>query len=188
MGHRQGPVTDRLILRAMTTDDAGAFYRLNSHPDVMRHTGEPPMRSVAAAREAIEQYPDWDDPGYGRWACVLRSEGENAAPIGFCGLKLLRELGEVDIGYRLLPAYWGQGFATEAAHASLEYGFRVLGLPEIIALVLPGNAGSIRVLHKLGMTRREDVVYFGESVQRWTVTEAEAAAARASPSRAPRPD
>ncbi len=170
MSHRKGPVTDRLILRAMTPDDAEAFYRLNSHPEVMRYTGEPPIASVEVARDAIANYPDWDDPGYGRWGCVLRSEGAGAAPIGFCGLKYLPETGEVDIGYRLLPTYWGRGLATEAAKATLEFGFTTLALPEIVAMVLPGNAPSLRVLAKLGMVRGEDILYFGETVQRWVVT------------------
>lgn len=151
----------------MTVDDADAFYRLNSHPDVMRYTGEPPLASAAAAREAIEQYRDWEDPGYGRWACVLRGEG---TMVGFCGLKRLPERGETDIGYRFHPDYWGRGLATEAARASLRYGFEVLGLETIVALVLPGNAASIRVLEKLAMVRADDVIYFGESVQRWVAS------------------
>ena len=150
----------------MTVDDAEAFFRLNSHPDVIRYTGEPPLASVEAARTAIEKYPDWDDPGYGRWACVLRDEG---TMIGFCGLKLLPELGATDIGYRLHPDYWGKGLATEAARATLRYGFETLALDEVIALVLPGNVASIRVLEKLGMARTEDVTYSGERVQRWVV-------------------
>ncbi len=170
MGHRVGPVTERLILRAMTPGDAEAFFRLNSHPEVMRYTGEPPMPSVQEAREAIANYPDWDDPGYGRWACVLKSEGEDAELIGFCGLKRLRETGEVDIGYRLLPEYWGRGLATEAARATLAFGFGTLGLSEIVAMVLPGNEPSIRVLTKLGLVRAEDIEYCGERVQRWVIT------------------
>lgn len=169
MAYRQGPITERLVLRALTPDDAEAFFRLNSHPEVMRYTGESPMPSVQAAREAIANYPDWDDPGYGRWGCLLRSEGEAASPIGFCGLKWLPETGEVDLGYRLLPDYWGRGLATEAARASLDFGFQTLGLAQVVAMVLPGNAASVRVLTKLGMERAEDVTYFGEQVQRWTI-------------------
>lgn len=154
----------------MTPQDADALFLLNSHPEVMRYTGEPPMPSVEVAREAIENYPDWDEPGYGRWGCVLRSEGAAAAPIGFCGLKYLHEAGEVDIGYRLLPEYWGQGLATEAARATLEYGFSTLRLAEIVALVLPANTASIRVLDKLGMVRAGDITYEGQTVQRRVLT------------------
>jgi RimJ/RimL family protein N-acetyltransferase len=169
MAHRRGPSTERIILRAFEASDAEALFRLNSHPDVMRFTGEPPMTSVDAAREGIERYPDWERYGYGRWACVLRSEGEDAAPIGFCGLKFLEDHDEVDVGYRFLPQYWGRGLATEVATASIEFGFSTLGLTEIVAYVLPDNQGSIRVLSKLAMTRHSDVVEDGMAVQRWTV-------------------
>lgn len=170
MAHRVGPSTERITLRAFEPDDAEALFRINSNPDVMRYTGEPPMTSVAAAREGIEQYPDWERYGCGRWACVLRSEGEDAPPIGFCGLKFLEDQGEVDVGYRFLPEYWGRGLATETAVATVEFGFAVLGLAEIAAYVLDDNAGSIRVLHKLSMTRRDDVEEDGQRMQRWTVT------------------
>lgn len=164
---RAGPTTPRLTHRAMTTADAEAFYALNSHPDVIRYTGEPPIESVTQARDAIENYPDFHTYGFGRWGCYLRedcaSTGTPAGTlIGFCGLKYLDELDEVDIGYRFLPEHWGRGYATEAGRASLAFGFDVLGpelsLERIIALVLPENAASIRVIEKLGMTcvGRED--------------------------------
>lgn len=165
--HRTGPTTPRLIHRAMTTADAEAFYALNSHPEVIRYTGEPPIESIARARDAIEHYPDFDTHGFGRWGCSLREDcaatGSPAGTlIGFCGLKYLDDLNEVDIGYRFFPEHWGRGYATEAGRASLAFGFDVLGpelgLDRIIALVLPENAGSIRVIEKLGMTYagRED--------------------------------
>ncbi len=170
--HRLGPTTARLMHRAMTPTDAPAFFALNSHPEVMRHTGEPPLRSVDEARAAIENYPDFDAVGFGRWGCFLRSTG---ALVGFCGLKHLPELdmvlasnhvitsktelapnpnlGHVDVGFRFLPEYWGRGLATEACLASLEFGFGVLGLSTILALVLPENTASIRVLEKCGLSR-----------------------------------
>ena len=155
--YRAGPTTPRLIHRAMTTADAEAFYALNSHPEVIRYTGEPPIESVEQARDAIEHYPDFDTHGFGRWGCYLREDcaatGASAGTlIGFCGLKHLDELNEVDIGYRFFPEHWGRGYATEAGRASLAFGFDELDLTKITALVLPENLGSIRVIEKLGMT------------------------------------
>ncbi|HPF37166.1 MAG TPA: GNAT family N-acetyltransferase [Phycisphaerae bacterium] len=164
--YRTGPETTRLILRAMTIDDAAAFYALNSHPDVMRLTGEPPLASVEAAREAIATYPDFDTVGYGRWGCVLKETG---AMIGFCGLKYLADLEEVDLGYRLLPEYWGRGLATEASLASVAFGFDTLKLTRIIGLVLPENIGSIRVLEKVGMREAGEVAYDGQRALRYVV-------------------
>ncbi|HYD01878.1 MAG TPA: GNAT family N-acetyltransferase [Phycisphaerales bacterium] len=158
--YRNGPETQRLSLRAMNEGDAGALFALNSHPQVMRLTGEPPLRSVDEAREAIENYPDFDTVGYGRWACVLKATGSF---VGFCGLKHLRDLNEVDVGFRLLPQYWGQGLATEACAASIAFGFNVLNLSKIVGLVLPGNAASIRVLTKCGMWQNGVVPYEGHT-------------------------
>ena len=164
MDHRRGPVTPRLILRAMVPNDAPCFFALNSDPAVMRFTGEPPIGSIDEARRAIEQYPDFDPArggvGFGRWACVLRESG---AFIGFCGLKSLDDLGVVDVGFRLLPQFWGRGLATEACAASLAYGFKTLGLTRIVALVLPNNAASIRVLEKCSMRHNGTIAYEGQT-------------------------
>ena len=137
--YRTGPETDRLEHRAFMVDDAEAVFALNSHPDVMRFTGEPPLTSLESVRETIANHRDFDDVGYGRWACVLK---ETQRVIGFCGLKYLTDLEEVDVGYRLFPEYWGQGLATEACVASLEFGFATLGLDEIIGLVIPENIAA----------------------------------------------
>lgn len=157
-------------MRAFETDDAEAFYQLNSDPEVTRYTGELPCRSVEAARAAIEAYPDFERHGIGRWATVLRSTGET---IGMTGLKVLQELGgEVDLGYRFLPEYWGRGLATEASRASLQYGFDELGLQRIIGLVMPANAASIRVLTKVGMRYEEAVLYAGEPADQYAISRA----------------
>ncbi len=150
----------------MTIDDAPAFFALNSHPDVMRLTGEPPLQSEDEARKAIADYPDFDKVGYGRWGCVLK---ETQSVIGFCGLKYLDDLKEVDIGYRFLPEYWGQGLATEACVATMAFGFDVLNLERIIGLVLPENTASIRVLQKLGMRHDSEFRYDGMIVHRYTI-------------------
>ena len=153
-------------LRSLSGDDAEAFYRLNSDPEVMRFTGEPPMRSIQEAREAIANYPDFDSIGYGRWGCVMK--GENSI-FGFCGLKYLDELNAVDVGFRFLPQYWGRGFATEACHASIQFGFEVPGLTHIIALVLPENLASVRVLEKVGMKPDGHVMYEGLNPLRYGI-------------------
>jgi RimJ/RimL family protein N-acetyltransferase len=139
------------VLRALTVEDAAAFYSLNSNPEVMRFTGEPRLKSLEEARNALTRYPDFDKVGYGRWGCVSK---ENKRVIGFCGLKFLDDLNAVDVGYRLLPEYWGRGLATEACLASVNFGFEVLKLDRIIGLVLPDNVASIRVLEKSACARK----------------------------------
>lgn len=164
--YRIGPETERLVLRAMTVEDADAFFALNSHPEVMRYTGEPPIGSVEESRRAIAEYPDFDTVGFGRWAAVLKESG---AMIGFCGLKHLADLDEVDIGFRFLPEYWGQGLATEAALATLGFGFGTIGLERIIGLVMPENGASVRVLEKIGMVEDGEIAYEGVRALRYAV-------------------
>ena len=147
--YREGPETRRLRHRCFEAEDAEAVFALNGDPRVMRYTGEAMIDSVDAAREAIDRHNDFETIGYGRWACVLK---ETNRVIGFCGLKYLSDLDSVDVGYRFLPEYWGQGLATEACRASLRFGFDTLELETIIGLVLPENVASIRVLEKSGMT------------------------------------
>ena len=130
----------------------------------MRFTGEPLLPSLDAAKQAIANYPDFDEVGYGRWACILK---ETQTIIGFCGLKYLPDLDAVDVGYRFLPQYWGHGLATEACMASLDFGFTTLCLEQIIGLVLPNNPASIRVLEKAGMQSDGEFVYDGTLALRY---------------------
>jgi ribosomal-protein-alanine N-acetyltransferase len=167
-----GPETERLLHRAFAVGDAEGFFALNSHPDVVSMTGEPGLPSVDAAREAIASYPDFDTVGYGRWGCVLKDTG---ALIGFCGLKFLPEFDVVDVGYRFLPDYWGQGFATEAGQASMEFGFETLGLKQIFGFVLPENSASIHVLEKLGMHSDGELLYDGVRALRYVKSNASGA-------------
>ncbi|MEM7165553.1 MAG: GNAT family N-acetyltransferase [Planctomycetota bacterium] len=160
--HRTGPETARLRLRAFEPKDAEAFYRLNSDPAVMQHTGEPPCESIEVATAAIRAYPDWQLYGIGRWAAISKETDE---VVGFAGLKYLADLDEVDLGYRFVPECWGRGLATEAATACLKYGLETLGLERIIGITLPANHASMRVLEKVGMTREKTFLYDGEPVE-----------------------
>ncbi len=164
--YRTGPETERLQHRAIIIDDAEAFFALNSDPDVMHYTGEPPLQSLDEARNAILTYPDFETVGYGRWACILKASG---GFIGFCGLKYLPELDAVDLGYRFFPEYWGRGLATEACRACIEFGFETLKLDQIIGLVLPENAASIRVLEKVGMQLAGEITTEGETALRYEI-------------------
>ena len=142
--------TDRLFLREYVEEDAEAFFKLNSHPDVLRFVPDKRLLNVEQARQTLIDHPmvDYRKYGFGRGACILKSTGEQ---IGFAGLKYLEELGEVDVAYRFMSVHWGQGLATEVALASVRYGFADLGLKQIIGLVMPENLASVRVLEKTGL-------------------------------------
>jgi RimJ/RimL family protein N-acetyltransferase len=161
--------TDRLLLREFVEADAEAFFDLNSHPEVVRFVPDKPLLNVEQARQLLLDHPiaDYRKYGFGRGACILKSTGEQ---IGFAGLKYLEELGEVDVAYRLLPTHWGQGFATEAALASVRFGFAHLGLERIIGLVMPENIASARVLEKTGLRYVETAMFWGHKFSKYVIT------------------
>src|ERR1041384_7991053 len=139
--------TDRLLVREFVESDAEALFQLNSDPQVLRFVPDKQLRSVEQAPQMLLDHPiaDYRKYGFGRGACILKSSGEQ---IGFAGLKYLKELDEVDVAYSLIRAYLGLGLATEAARASVRFGFTELRLKRIIGLVMPENIASVRVLEK----------------------------------------
>ncbi len=132
------------------------IYELNLDPEVTRYTLDP-IADLDQARRVLEQtiIPQYALYNHGRWAVHTR---EGMAFIGWCGLKALPGLNEIDLGYRFMKKAWGRGYATEAAFASIRYGFETLGLRRIVGRALPGNLASLRVLEKCGMR------YVGEEV------------------------
>jgi ribosomal-protein-alanine N-acetyltransferase len=161
--------TDRLLLREYAEEDAEAFFKLNTDPEVVRFVPDKPLLNVEQARQTLIDHPiaDYRRYGFGREACILKSTGEQ---IGLAGLKYMDELGEVDVAYRLLPAHWGRGLATEAALASVRYGFADLGLKRIIGLVMPENTASVRVLEKTGLSYAETVTFWGHRFSKYIIT------------------
>lgn len=141
-------VTDRMLLRPFTLTDASAHYTLNADPEVMRYVPDAPFSDITAAQQFLEDYLPIYELGFGRLAMIDKVSG---AFIGWCGLKLSPELAQVDLGYRLNRQYWGQGYATEASLACLDYGFRMKKLNRIVGLAMATNLASRRVLEKVGM-------------------------------------
>jgi RimJ/RimL family protein N-acetyltransferase len=137
-----------LQLREFDISDAKALYQLNADPEVMRFTGDKPFSSIAEAETFIQNYDVYLKSGFGRWAVIAKQSGRL---IGWCGLKH-NEKDMVDIGFRFFREEWGKGYATEAAKATLSYGFTELGLSQIIGRAARENKASLRVLEKLGMT------------------------------------
>lgn len=150
--------TGRLRLRAFTEDDLDAFHALGTDPEAIRYAGNAPFRSREHALEVLRNAPlrDYAERGFGRFACVWTATGE---VIGFSGLKYIPEFGEIELGYRLLPAWWGQGLATEAGAASIHFARSGLGLTRLIAIIHPENAASRKVARKLGFAFERHEVY-----------------------------
>jgi len=141
--------TDRLILRRLSVDDAGFMLGLLNDPSWLRFIGDRGVRTREEARAYILKGPVdmYDRLGFGIYLTELKEEG---GPIGICGLVKRDFLADVDIGFALLPGFWGQGYAYEAASAVMEYAKEALGLKRLVAITNPENHSSVRLLEKLG--------------------------------------
>lgn len=142
---------ERIVLRPWQDRDADAFAAMNSDPRVMEFFISPLSRAESdqllfRVRAAI------DERGWGWWCVDI--EGECA---GFTGLSSPPYQTPftpcVEVGWRFRPQFWGRGYATEAAHLALAYGFNVLQLQEIVSFTAYGNHRSRRVMERLGMQR-----------------------------------
>ena len=142
--------TERLFLRQLTTDDAGFILELLNDSAFIQNIGDRKVRTLEEACSYILNGPmkSYDQNGFGLYLVVLKETNES---IGMCGLIRRDTLEDVDIGYALLPDFWAKGYAVEAARATKTYAKEVIGLKRIVAIVDPANAGSIRVLEKLGL-------------------------------------
>lgn len=137
--------TDRLILRALRFDDFDALARLFA-TDRSRYMDGPqaPSQVWAGFMESVGQWPIL---GYGSWAIDLRETGEY---IGQVGLNRPYSFPEDELGWMLFDGFEGRGYAFEAAHAALRFGFHHVGLETLVSYVDPENARSIRLAMKLG--------------------------------------
>lgn len=146
--------TQRLLLREMRPTDDEGMFDLDRRAEVAKYLGIPPVTDIEQSRAIIRyvesQYAEF---GIGRWAVEWRETGEF---VGWAGLKFLTKtmnerVNYYDVGYRLLPQFWGMGIATEAARASLDYGFREMNLSKICGVAMPENLASCAVLQKIGL-------------------------------------
>jgi RimJ/RimL family protein N-acetyltransferase len=127
-------------------DDLDGFAAAWGDPEVTRYLpgGRPRTREqVAGSLPGIIAH--WQERGYGFWSLIFAGEGRW---IGYCGLRYIPEVAETELAYGLLRAWWGQGLTTEAAHASLRYGFERCRLERIVAYAVPANAASVKVMQR----------------------------------------
>jgi ribosomal-protein-alanine N-acetyltransferase len=146
--------TPRLLLKEMSKDDAPNLFDLNNDLEVMRYTGDKPFETIAETLIYIENYQHiYQKHGYGRLSLFNKETNEY---LGWCGLKYLDQKNETDLGYRLKKQVWGKGFATEAAFACLDDGFKRLRLDCIFATAMQENVPSINIFKKLGLKYLKD--------------------------------
>ncbi len=164
---REPILTDRLVLRDITEDDAGLLFDLDSDPEVMRHIGPPPAPDVGWYRDRTRTVylPYQAHPWHGVRIVLDRLSGEflgwvfmRPAP----GHKHADQLGwtrpdEVEVGYRYRRPAWGRGIATESAVPLMRLALDDPATTAVVACAMAGNAGSLRVLEKLGLVRVGEV-------------------------------
>lgn len=148
--------TKRLELRRLTPEDAPFILELLNDPLFLRFVGDKGVRTLDGARDYIIDGPmaSYAQHGFGLFHVSLKPGG---TPIGMCGLLKREVLEDVDVGFAYLPQFSGQGYATEAARATIDYGRTVLGLKRIVAITAPDNAGSQNVLRKIGLRHTKTI-------------------------------
>jgi RimJ/RimL family protein N-acetyltransferase len=142
--------TDRLILRRLSPDDAAFILELLNDPAWLRFIGDRGVRTLEDAHTYILNGPMamYARLGFGLYLSELKGSG---VPIGICGLIKRDSLEDLDIGFALLPKFRGEGYAYEAASATMAYGKNVLGLKRIVAITSPDNQVSAGLLKRLGL-------------------------------------
>ncbi|MEV0275761.1 GNAT family N-acetyltransferase [Streptomyces sp. NPDC050610] len=153
--------TPRLLLRRWHEDDLGPMAEINADPQVMEWIGDGSVRDREETAEAVERWEEeWDDEGFGLFAVELLASGELAGFVGLSVPSFLPEVEhEVEIGWRLARQFWGQGYASEGAQATLEFALQDRGLDRVISIHRTGNTASENVMRKLGMELERETTH-----------------------------
>jgi RimJ/RimL family protein N-acetyltransferase len=143
--------TERLRLRPFTFDDAQFVLTLLNEPSFLRYIGDKKVRTLEDARQYILNGPlaSYERNGFGLYVAELN---QSPAPIGMCGLLKRDDLPDPDIGFALLPDFWNQGFAFEAATTILADASERLHLERVLAITSLDNQSSITLLERLGFS------------------------------------
>ena len=161
--------TERLVLCEFNTEDAPFVFSLVNSPDYIKYIVDRNVRSTEDAVEFIKKdfLQSYHLNGFGTFHLSLKETG---IPIGSCGLKKREYLHFPDIGYVLLPEYYGLGYAFEIAQAVRQYGILQLGFTNIHAMILPENERSVHLIVKLNFQYDRDLILpvTGEKVSLYT--------------------
>ena len=152
--------TERLLISQLTLEDAAFIFKLVNSSSWLQYIGDRNIHTIEDARLYIENEPlkSYNQWGFGPYKILLKSS--NTA-IGMCGLLKRDMLKDVDLGYALLPAYTGHGYAYEAARGILHYAKTHLGLQRVIAITSADNVRSLTLLQKLGLRFEQTLEFNG---------------------------
>jgi RimJ/RimL family protein N-acetyltransferase len=145
--------TERLLLRPWRDEDVADFAALSADPAVMEFLRPLPDRAACEAWAARAR-EHWRHHGFGQWIVEVPGETSFIGVVGLAAVPYEAHFTPaVEVAWRLARAVWGRGYATEAARAAIGYGFGKLALAEIVAVTVPANSRSSRVMERIGMTR-----------------------------------
>ena len=151
--------TDRLLLRGFEERDLDEYAAMMADPAVVEFLSDKkPLSRGDAWRQMAMVLGHWTLRGFGLWAVEERDTGRL---LGRIGCHQPEGWPGFEVGYTLGRPFWGRGFATEGARAALQYARTVLRREEILSVIRPANAGSIRVATALGAVRSETVEFYG---------------------------
>ena len=157
--------SDRLKYRQITLADSETLFNIRTNPDVMKFMDVEELKSLTESEELINSIGESFKSGAGiNWGMIEKSQNKFMGYFGIWKIDAKHCRGE--IGYALLPEFWGKGYMLEAANKLIEYGFRELNLHSIEANVNPDNSSSIKLLEKIGFRKeahfRENYLFRNE--------------------------
>ena len=156
--------TERLLLREVEITDAESLFELDSNELVLQHLfGVQGPKSVEDSRVCVRDLQrQYKENGIGRWVVLEKKSNKF---VGWAGLKIEHNVFHhdsfFDLGFRFLPEFWNQGYATEASLALIDYGFNTLQAPKICAYVETEGKASCRVLQKAGLRIVSEFTAYG---------------------------
>jgi [ribosomal protein S5]-alanine N-acetyltransferase len=160
--------TERVLLRGFEQDDLATWNQmLFADPEVRRFLPiTEPLTDDELTGFLQRTRAHWLARGYGIWAACDANSG---GLMGHCGLRHLPDVDETELLYALARPHWGTGLATEAAVASLAFGFERAGLTRVVAYAVPENRASTRVMEKVGMEFEAETDIFGLHCARYAI-------------------
>lgn len=148
--------TSNLLVREFILDDAQFIIELLNSPGWLQYIGDRNIKSIEDAEKYLLKGPldSYKKNGFGLWNVISKETG---TAIGMCGLIKRDTLDSPDIGFAFLPAYAGNGYGYEVATATLEYAVSILGMTKVLAITLPDNIASVKLLQKIGLSFDSDI-------------------------------
>lgn len=151
--------TKRLLHRKIEQNDLDTIIKFRSDDEVNKYLGGERTKTREFNEARMKFYLEtWEKYGFGSAMMIWKETGEE---IGWSGLQPLEDSGEIEVGYGLIKKFWRKGIGLETAKGWINYGFNVANLKRIVAVTLPENTGSWRIMEKCGMKHEKTEPHYG---------------------------